>query len=93
MALNAESVYAKIAALHETLAKLPAKQKEGTVTPHFAKELNELLELAKEVAPNVDKRLWPTPLTIEGPHVHKRYAEVEAYLNAMMSMVPHQQYG
>jgi hypothetical protein len=61
-------------------------------TLQFANEFNELLQLAKDVSPTVEERLWPPALTIEGSHVVARYVEVEAYLNQIMNLVPHSQY-
>ena len=79
MPRDATQVGEQLLALLNTLRTLPAKQKEEMASPQYCKDANRLLELAKEAIPEVDPRLWPTPLKPEDQQ-RFRYVEIETFV-------------
>lgn len=77
----------------DTLSKLSAKERERPVSPRYAGELNKLLLLAKEVAPEHDARLWPEPIKIGDAgmgmtQVFGTYADVETAARQLVVLLP-----
>ena len=68
----------QLLALLNTLRTLPAKQKEQMASSQYCEDANRLLELAREATPEVDPRLWPTPLKPEDQQSF-RYVEIETF--------------
>ena len=81
MAVDAYHVNGLAESFIETLSKLNAKEREKPVSRRYAEELNRLIELGKEVAPEHDAGLWPTPVRIEETmgvtQVFASFAELE----------------
>jgi len=69
----------QLLALLNTLRALPAKQKEKMASSQYCEDANRLLELAREAIPEVDPRLWPTPLKPEDQQSF-RYVEIETFV-------------
>ena len=69
----------QLLALLDTLRTLPAKQKEQMASSQYCEDANRLLELAKEAIPEVDPRLWPTPLKPNDQQGF-RYVEIETFV-------------
>ncbi len=77
----------QLVAFLETLRTLPAKQKEQMALSQCCEDANRLLELAKQASPEVDPRLWPTPLIPEDQHSF-RYVEVETFVLRVLGVSP-----
>src|SRR5262249_40405452 len=88
MAITAVQVYNDAASFLGTLKGMTAKQKEQTPTRTYGEEYNRLLALAKAVAPEVDPRLWPVPVSLIGDEAIARYAEIENYLCQLLAHLP-----
>jgi hypothetical protein len=77
----------------EAIEAVPAKDRIKTASPSSAQDVNRVLELAKEVAPKHDARLWPAPIMIEEPgagvtQVFGTYADVERIARRVLALVP-----
>lgn len=62
MAVAPDQLYNQIKTALDSAPKLSAKETDVFVTVAIAKNFNQLLELAKEAMPDVDKRRWPDAL-------------------------------
>lgn len=65
MPITKDQVRMTAQAIVETLDQLTAKERARHPMMGYAKELNKLIELGKEAAPDVDPRLWPEPIRME----------------------------
>jgi hypothetical protein len=79
MADDTTQIGQQLLALLNTLQSLPAKQKEQMASSQYCEDADRLLELAKEAIPEVDPRLWPTPLEPKDQHSF-RYVEIETFV-------------
>ncbi len=73
----------QLVAFLDTLRTLPAKQKEPMASSQYCEDANRLLELAKEASPEVDPRLWPTPLKPKDQQGF-RYVEIETFVRRVL---------
>ncbi|EIF29508.1 hypothetical protein BCh11DRAFT_04953 [Burkholderia sp. Ch1-1] len=62
MAVAPDQLYNQIKTALESAPKQSAKDADVYVTVTIAKNFNQLLDLAKEAMPDVDKRRWPDAL-------------------------------
>jgi hypothetical protein len=81
-------------AFADSLERLGSKEREQQPSAAYAENFNNVLALAKEVAPEVDARLWPKPVeTYEGSTTGKklaraRYAELATYASQVLELLP-----
>src|SRR6185369_15961807 len=66
MGTDTRTVRGLVQAHLDTLRGLSQKERASHPSVRSGTEFNKLLGLAKEAAPEVDPRVWPAPLTIEG---------------------------
>lgn len=85
MAINANQASAQVEAAIKALEKLPAKEREVRPSSTFARNYNNLLALAKESMPDVDKRRWPP--TVEEMVCDARYTEIHAFLEQLSAIL------
>lgn len=92
MAVDANSVNGLAESFIETISKLNAKERDKPVSRRYAEELNKLIELAKEVAPEHDARMWPAPVRIQETmgvtQVFASYADLETAARQIAHLVP-----
>lgn len=92
MAITKYEVRGAARAFVDTLSKLPAKERERPPAVGYAQEINNLITLAREVAPEIDGRLWPQPIRYEdglmGGYVFGRYADVETAARRILELIP-----
>lgn len=92
MAITKDQVRASAQAFVDTLSKLTAKQREQEPESRLARELNRLIELAEEVAPEIDERLWPVPIKVDDhpirDRVFGRYADIETAARQIVAQLP-----
>lgn len=77
-----KQVECKARALRDTFNKMPKEMKSHGSDSLFL-EVNKLLELAKEVLPGVDDRVWPGTVS-----PRSNYAELEAAVLTMINLLP-----
>jgi hypothetical protein len=80
MPLTKEDVWSQVQAALNAIKDLPAKERNGVPSTHFLNRYNEMLRMAKEVAPDIDARLWP-------PHVTSgatKYVEYHTFLGQLL---------
>ena len=92
MAVSAYQVRVKAQAYVDALTNLSAKEREHQPLAPYAEDFNGLLALAREVAPDVDARLWPRPIEISHNDVSRtvraRYAEIHTYALQVLNLLP-----
>lgn len=77
----------------DALEKLTAKERALHVSARYAQELNKLIALAKEVAPEIDDNLWPQPMPLQDQSMGLQtaigtYAEVETAARQIVGLLP-----
>jgi hypothetical protein len=77
----------------EALGGLSQKERAQPVSGSYARNLNNLIALAKEVAPEHDARLWPEPIKIQDAQIGidramATYAEIETIARQIMVLLP-----
>ncbi len=82
-----DGVKKNLSAMLDVLSRTDSASKEALASGAFAGEFDRLLELAREARPEIDARLWPTPLGTGSPAAS--YFEVEVYANQAMWLVHH----
>lgn len=91
MSIDQSQVRALAKAFVETLEKLTPKERERHPELRYGQEMNKLIQLAQEVAPEVDKRLWPQPLQTNEPHrgqpVLGRYEDIETAARQILGLL------
>lgn len=91
--MDSHQVRQSVSAYVATLEKLPAKQKDQAPTQRYAEDFNRLLDVAKIACPEIDSRLWPSPIVVRSAVggmvvVEARYVEIETYARIMMNLIP-----
>lgn len=90
--VTVDQVHGKAEAFLSSLGKLSEKERAQIPTIPFAQDFNVLLSLAKEVAPEVSDRLWPSEIRFREPVGYAlmpeaRYVEIEAYVRQVISIL------
>ncbi|NOK34280.1 hypothetical protein HMI49_13845 [Corallococcus exercitus] len=93
MTVNSNQVRAKAKAFVDALAGMTARQREQEPSPHYVESYNQLLALAKEAAPNIDPRLWPSRVDYHpaaGASAQVKYVELHTYAGEILNLLPRQ---
>lgn len=92
--VSTHDVRAMAGALLTAMRSMTSNQREQLPMKEFGERYNCLLELAKEVVPNIDPRRWPKPVTF-APYgqadrimTSARFVELEAYIREIEAVVP-----
>jgi len=93
MSIDANDVRSNASAIVATIARIPQKERDKLPGRQLVENFNMLLEIAQEVAPQVDKRLWPHPIAFRQqmngvaiPDVN--YTDLEIYARQIYDLVP-----
>ncbi|RBB37540.1 hypothetical protein DPV79_21325 [Burkholderia reimsis] len=92
MAVAPDQLYNQIKVALDSAPKLSAKDADVYVTVAIAKNFNQLLELAKEAMPEVDKRRWPdaldaTPAAMGPGRSNITFAELRTLYGQLMAIL------
>lgn len=93
MAVDLYEVRGNAQAFIDAIVRMTPKEKEQVPTVSYAQNFNNVLELAKEVAPHVDGRIWPAAICFDQPVGYgviatTRYSEIETYSRQIVNLLP-----
>jgi len=92
MAVTADQVSNQVSGAIRALEKIPAKEREVKPSKAFAENYNNLLALAKEAIPDIDKRRWPPVAGVHQPQMglpssELRFTEIHSFLEQIQAIL------